>query len=118
MILISEEKQYFSPHEFIENLLDEIGFKEAEEKERHEMYTILANHVTLLIENVLNTYIEPSQLEQAKAEFLKDSIDFWDFAEKTIEISPNVQITLAQELDHFYTSTIETYQAFNQAQNG
>lgn len=102
---------YFAPDKYINSLMKDIGFENAQEKEKDEMYKALSKQITNLITNAISLHTEPEQLEEALIRF-GDLKDMGKFIEELVAISPEAQIAVTKALEEFYTETVETYEQF------
>jgi hypothetical protein len=103
---------YFEPDAYINSLMDDIGFGDASESEREQMYNGLNEQVTHLVLNAISLYVEPEQIDEALIRNA-DLKDLSVFIEKLVEISPEAQFAIIEALDRFYLDTVETYEEFN-----
>ena len=103
---------YFEPKAYINSLMDDIGFGEATDEEREQMYKGLNEQVTHLVLNAISLYVEPEQIDEALIRNA-DLKDLSEFIEKLVEISPEAQFAIIEALDRFYLDTVETYEEFN-----
>ena len=103
---------YFEPEAYINSLMDDIGFGEASDEEKEQMYKGLNEQVTHLVLNAISLYVEPEQIDEALIRNA-DLKDLSQFIEKLVEISPEAQFAIIEALDRFYLDTVETYEEFN-----
>lgn len=104
---------YFEPTAYINSLMEEIGFGNANENEKEAMQKGLEEQLSYLITNAISLYVEPEQMDEAILHYA-DLKDMGDFIEKLVEISPEAQLAIMETLDNFYEETVETYKEFSQ----
>ncbi len=107
----SQTLNYFEPDVYINDLMNDIGFADATEQEKEQMYKGLNEQVTHLVLNSISLYVEPEQIDETIVNH-GDLKDLGKFIEKLVEISPEAQMAIIEALDNFYTETIETYEQF------
>lgn len=105
---------YFVPDIYIKTLMEDIGFGDASEAEKDQMYKGLSEQVTHLILNAISLYVEPEEIDEALINH-GDLENLADFIEKLVDISPEAQMAIIEALDRFYAETVETYEQFKEA---
>ena len=103
---------YFEPDTYINSLMDDIGFGEATDEQRDQMYKGLSDQVTHLILNAISLYVEPEDLDEGLIRNA-DLKDLSKFIEDLVETSPEAQYAIIEALDRFYQETVETYEEFS-----
>jgi hypothetical protein len=103
---------YFEPVAYINSLMEDIGFGDASESEREQMYKGLNEQVTHLVLNAISLYVEPEQIDEALIRNA-DLKELGEFVQKLVEISPEAQFAIIEALDRFYQETVDTYEEFN-----
>ena len=104
----TNSQTYFEPVEYINNLMYELGFENASDELKKEMYKGLSEQVTTLITNAVALYVEPEEVEEAL--IMHGNLeDFGEFIKKLIEISPEAQMAIVKALDHFYEDMLERH---------
>ncbi len=101
----------FKPDDYLNALMEDIGFGDAPENEKAQMADALAEQLNYLILNAITLYVEPEQIDETLINN-GELDDLALFIENLVEISPEAQYAIIEALDRFYTETIETYQAF------
>jgi len=103
---------YFNPNAYITSLMEDIGFGDATEAEKEQMYKGLNEQVTDLVLNAISLYVEPEQIDEALIRNA-DLKELGKFVEKLVEISPEAQFAIIEALDRFYQETVDTYEEFS-----
>jgi len=103
---------YFDPDAYIDSLMEDIGFGDATEAEKDQMYKGLSDQITDLVLNSISLYVEPEQIDEALIRNA-DLKELGKFVEKLVEISPEAQFAIIEALDRFYQETVDTYEEFS-----
>lgn len=101
----------FDPNAYLNSLLNDIGFENTEDEERGQMYTELEEQMSHLIFSAIADNITPEQMEETLINNGENE-NLNALVEAMVEISQEAQIAILDELDKFYSETIEAYERF------
>lgn len=97
----------FSPIKFIESLMNEMGFEKSDSATQDEMATELNKQVNSIILNTASLYADEDVLDETLANDENENLA--DVTRQLINMSPDLQAKIIEELDKFYNETVESF---------
>lgn len=108
---LDDNAAYFSPHKFVEELMEDIGFANAPEPQKEEVFKQLMQQLLNRLMSAVDINVKDYEIEEINEKH-PDKKE-WEYLNEIIEISPTTQVAIIEEVNNFYTETVETYQFFN-----
>lgn len=98
----------FDPYEYIRSLIDDLNLDSISDTEWQKLNSSLLEQFGRRVERAVAENVEEYELEATWQKF-SDEESKWDFINQLVEISPNASSAVVDEMNHFYTDTINVF---------
>lgn len=99
---------YFDPDAYISSLMGAIGFEDASDSEKDELYELLLEQMNRIVLNAISKSVDGEQLDEALVNE-KNNDDLSQFVRRLVKNSPEAQIAVVEALDSFYEQSLDAH---------
>ena len=104
----NSSQAYLNQDAYIKSLMIAIGFDDASEKEKDELYELLIEQMNRKAMNAISKSVDGEQLDEALING-QNTDDLGQLVRRLVQNSPEAQIAVVEALDSFYEQSLDAH---------